>query len=1067
MTNGSDDRNDDPPTPTTTLRSVGSALGGWAKRVGTLITEVAGPQQPEEVTRALNEARDLRLAGKFSAAHTRLQDPLKARPNDPSLLLSLALTLIQQALVEPARADVLHAFAQGLGKRAERNPAVLLVEATQSLLRREFDNSLDALRRVRKPIDDMTGGLQPETRFVFHLLITLAHARRGRHERAQLELHKARARLPEGTRGPLRQLLLAEGAQISLATESLDEAIAWLGSEAEPAPGDTDDAAARTARAYLALALAAKGDRLGAEAALARVAPDDSTWDELRIRIGLCLGTGPESQPELTRELALRHLQRSPDDPGRKRLWALAEAATWPANGTLAPLPARTACRDALLEAARTAPPDLVEPSLQEVAHLSLRADLLTPSVVAAIRKQLQHHGATAPEELRLLHARKRLQDRDEQAGDDFLPGPPPRFRAQADLGGPQGPDEVSPLRDPGLRLGVLRSQRALASAELCLQRDLTEPAQEYLVEVLTEFPEHSLARNLLIQLARPVDSNRLEDLLTAATGLLAAIPGRILGVPLGGVQEALTGVIAARERLARPLTIAIMGEFSSGKSTFINALLGEAVAPMGVLPTTSTINLFRRGPSGSARVHYRDGSIGTVARDEVHTFLQNLDDIEASRIRHMEIERTGPRLGEAAVVDTPGLNALDAFHERVTREFVEEADAIIWIFSATRGGAASEGSALKSLCADGRQVLGVLNKVDTLDPEERAELVEYLQDQFGALLLDVIPVCASAALELRTHPPGEPKHQSSGELTGTSRERQSSGEPNHSPDQRQPAQPSHSADQQAPAPRHPAELAHTADPFIAVEHALERHFFERARELKRALTARRLADAMARARAAVLATATALDAKADTAAIGDASDPAQLEFRLVNFADAIYGQILGLDDVLTRECLSLGILRPGAAPARAFLAPQDATYLSAVLRDSMLRALQTTLTDLTQTPGAEALGDVLTGRLVPWAQGFLDSLDSSGFVAGLVQEHGPAVAKGEGALRERYRVALQPVAASWRKFVRGLFRHIREAHRQARHTAASAPRAEALRLRTTTVASLDAVLTSLESVAP
>ncbi len=1020
MTNGSDDRNDDPPAPATTLRSVGSALGGWAKRVGTLITEVAGPQQPEEVTRALTEARDLRLSGKFSAAHTRLQDPLKARPNDPSLLLSLALTLIEQALVEPARADVLHAFAQGLGKRAERNPAVLLVEATQSLLRREFDPSLDALRRVRKPIDDMTGGLQPETRFVFHLLITLAHARRGRHERAQLELHKTRARLPEGTRGPLRQLLLAEGAQISLATESLDEAIAWLGSEAEPAPGDTDDAAARTARAYLALALAAKGDRLGAEAALARVAPDDPTWDELRVRIGLCLGTGPESQPTLTRELALRHLQRNPDDPGRKRLWALAEAATWPTSGTLAPLPARTACLDALLEAARTAPPDLVEPSLQEVAHLALRADLLTPSVVTAIRKQLQHHGATAPEELRLVHARKRLQDRDEQASDDFLPGPPPRFRAQADLGGPHGPDEVSPLRDPGLRLGVLRSQRALASAELCLQRDLTEPAQEYLVEVLTEFPEHSLARTLLIQLARPVDSNRLEDLLTAATGLLAAIPGRILGVPLGGVQEALTGVIAARERLARPLTIAIMGEFSSGKSTFINALLGEAVAPMGVLPTTSTINLFRRGPSGSARVHYRDGSIGTVARDEVHTFLQNLDDIEASRIRHMEIERTGPRLGEAAVVDTPGLNALDAFHERVTREFVEEADAIIWIFSATRGGAASEGSALKSLCADGRQVLGVLNKVDTLDPEERAELVAYLQDQFGALLLDVIPICASAALELRTHPPGE-------------------------------------ANLEAPE----------ADPFIAVEHALERHFFERARELKRALTARRLADAMAKARVAVLTTATALDAKADTAAIGDASDPAQLEFRLVNFADAIYGQILGLDDVLTRECLSLGILRPGAAPARAFLAPQDATYLSAVLRDSMLRALQTALTDLTQTPGAEALGDVLTGRLVPWAQGFLDSLDSSGFVASLVQEHGPAVAKGEGALRERYRVALQPVAASWRKFVRGLFRHIREAHRQARHTAASAPRAEALRLRTTTVASLDAVLTSLESVAP
>jgi predicted GTPase len=104
-----------------------------------------------------------------------------------------------------------------------------------------------------------------------------------------------------------------------------------------------------------------------------------------------------------------------------------------------------------------------------------------------------------------------------------------------------------------------------------------------------------------------------------------------------------------------------------------------------------------------------------------------------------MEIERTGSRLGDAAVVDTPGLNALDTFHERVTREFVEEADAIIWIFSATRGGAASEGSALKSVSADGRQVLGVLNKVDTLDPGERAELVAYLREQFGEILLDVI----------------------------------------------------------------------------------------------------------------------------------------------------------------------------------------------------------------------------------------------------------------------------------------------------------------------------------------
>ena len=1016
MTNGSDDRpKDDPAGPGNTLRSVGSALGGWAKRVGKVITEVAGPQQSEEVSRALTDAHDLRRIGQFAAAHERLQAPIKTRPNDPSLLLSLALTLIEQALVTPARVDVLSAFAEGLGKRGERNPGGALLEAAQHLLRSEFDASLDALRRARKLLDELGGSLQPEARFVHHLLNTLTQAHRGRHERALLELHKTRARLPEGTRGALRRLLIAEGTHISLAAESVDEAIAWLTSEADlgdnQAASPDDDA--HSARAYLALALAAKGDRLGSEAALARVDSEDPAWNELRIRIGLCLGTGPESHPEATRELALRHLQCAPEDPRRQRLWALAEAATWPTNGAAAPLAGRSACLEALATAARAAPADLLERHLHELAHLSLRAALSPPAIVSAIRKQLRN-SPTAPEELRLVHVRKRLDERDEQANEDFLPGPPPRFRAQADLGGPWGPDEISPLRDTGLRLAVVRSQRALASAELCLQRGLAEAAQEYLVEVLTEFPEHEHARALLTNLARPVESNRLEDLLSAATALLAAMPARLLGVPLSGLQDALSGVIAARERLARPLTIAIMGEFSSGKSTFINALLGEAVAPMGVLPTTSTINLFRRGPSGSARVHYRDGSIATIARDEVHTFLRHLDDIEASRIRHMEIERTGSRLGDAAVVDTPGLNALDTFHERVTREFVEEADAIIWIFSATRGGAASEGSALKSVSADGRQVLGVLNKVDTLDAGERAELVAYLREQFGEILLDVIAISASAALELRT-----------------------------------------------------SETNHAADPFVAVEDALERHFFGHARELKRSLTTRRLADALGHAREVVLVAANALDAKADEAARGDASDLGQLEHRLVSFADTVYGQILGLDDVLTRECLALGILRAGSAPTRAFLAPQDATYLAAVLRDSILRALQTALADLTQTPGADALADVLTGRLVPWAHGFLDSLDSSGFVAALVNEHGPIVTKGEAALRERYRVALQPVAASWRKFIRGLFRHMRQAQRQARHTAASAPRAEALRLRTTTIASLDAITASLERVAP
>src|SRR6185436_3202358 len=52
-----------------------------------------------------------------------------------------------------------------------------------------------------------------------------------------------------------------------------------------------------------------------------------------------------------------------------------------------------------------------------------------------------------------------------------------------------------------------------------------------------------------------------------------------------------------------RPLRVAIVGEFNAGKSTFINALLGEDVAPTGVLPTTATLHWVAWAPDAFARV--------------------------------------------------------------------------------------------------------------------------------------------------------------------------------------------------------------------------------------------------------------------------------------------------------------------------------------------------------------------------------------------------------------------------------------------------------------------------------
>src|SRR5215210_4626458 len=101
---------------------------------------------------------------------------------------------------------------------------------------------------------------------------------------------------------------------------------------------------------------------------------------------------------------------------------------------------------------------------------------------------------------------------------------------------------------------------------------------------------------------------------------------------PLEPDEASLQALRQAEADLEELFMLVVVGEFNSGKSSFINALLGEDVLPEGVTPTTATINLLRYGP--------------TVTERETGDFVT---------------ERTYPAefLREISIVDTPGTNAI------------------------------------------------------------------------------------------------------------------------------------------------------------------------------------------------------------------------------------------------------------------------------------------------------------------------------------------------------------------------------------------------------------------------
>jgi GTP-binding protein EngB required for normal cell division len=238
-----------------------------------------------------------------------------------------------------------------------------------------------------------------------------------------------------------------------------------------------------------------------------------------------------------------------------------------------------------------------------------------------------------------------------------------------------------------------------------------------------------------------PPPAGDLAGLLTWAQDFAAATPS------LFGLAAAAG---RAAEALDRPLLVAVMGEFNAGKSSFVNAFCGEEVAPTGVTPTTATINVLRYGAVPAARAVHHDGTSRPIPPGAIAVFLGALRDADARDVRQVEIFLPIEALRRVEIVDTPGLNSIRAEHERVARDFLRDADAIVWILAVGQAAKATEKEALGLAHAGHKRVVGVLNKIDRADAGEIEAVLSHVRRTLGELLDSVVPLSATRAFEAR-----------------------------------------------------------------------------------------------------------------------------------------------------------------------------------------------------------------------------------------------------------------------------------------------------------------------------
>lgn len=210
---------------------------------------------------------------------------------------------------------------------------------------------------------------------------------------------------------------------------------------------------------------------------------------------------------------------------------------------------------------------------------------------------------------------------------------------------------------------------------------------------------------------------------------------------------------------------IMVMGNFKNGKSTFINAFLGQEILPAYAVPTTAIINEIKYGDRPRAVLHFMDPLPEKMYEGIPEPALQHMqkynmehvppiempvDEIEDYVViplgmEHKEALRQSPfekvelfwpldlLKDGVEIVDSPGLNE-NPVRTQVTLEYLNKADAILFVFSALAMGSAGEISYIENTlrqCGFGKESLFcVVNRFDQLSSEREQVRLRKFSDR-------------------------------------------------------------------------------------------------------------------------------------------------------------------------------------------------------------------------------------------------------------------------------------------------------------------------------------------------
>ena len=205
-------------------------------------------------------------------------------------------------------------------------------------------------------------------------------------------------------------------------------------------------------------------------------------------------------------------------------------------------------------------------------------------------------------------------------------------------------------------------------------------------------------------------------------------------------IKESLNLLI---DTLNEPPLIAVIGQFSSGKSTFLNALLGQNILPSGLTPVTAKAVRLKFAKMPLLSVKFTNGSESLLASSEL-TELNAMSE----QIKSMTLYAPSEILKEVNFIDTPGLNSLRDADTKETKNTLKKVCGAIWLSLANNAAKASELESVEEILrTNDLKALCFINQKDKLSEDELKSLLKHARQTYGELFEDIIAISSKQAL--------------------------------------------------------------------------------------------------------------------------------------------------------------------------------------------------------------------------------------------------------------------------------------------------------------------------------